>query len=298
MSEPRFVRAGSVGEAAEAMREASGDGLIVAGGIVVGSMINQGLAAPSVLVDISRIDDMRRIARDSEGLTLGALVTHDAVLRSADVAAAAPLLKSIALEIACPRLRNRGTIGGSICTIGGQGDPATGFIALGATLRITGPDGTRRLAIEDLYKGALSVDLEHDELVESIFVPALGEGARHGFCKLGPRNAMDFTQITAAVVIAPAKGVPGALRIGMNGVAATPSRPRATERLIAGVLTDAPDAFGAIDWAAVADTLNGEIEPEDDLVYSQGFKRHLGLVALRRAIAQALARRGAADGGS
>lgn len=285
MSEPDFVRARSVGHAIEALKAADGDGIIVAGGVVVGSLINQRLAAPSVLVDISRIDDLRHIRRTPGGLTIGPLATHDDVMRSAETRTVAPLLSEIALDISCPRLRNRGTMGGSICTIGGQGDPATGLIALDAELKISGPGGERIAKLEDFYRNAFELDLAPDEIVERIDVPSPAAGSRYAFCKLAPRNAMDFTQITVSVVLAPAKGSAiGSVRIGMNGVGNTPNRPRAAEQAIEA----APG--GAIDWSAVGDALNREIEPQSDLVYSADFKRHLALVALRRAVERARTR--------
>lgn len=286
MNEPEFIRARSVEHAIDALKAANGDGLIIAGGVVVSSLFNQRLASPSVLVDITRIEALRYIRRTPAGLSIGPLTTHDDILRSADIKAVTPLLSEIAVDVSCPRLRNRGTLGGSICTIGGQGDPATGLIALGAQLKIAGPAGGRTAQLEDFYKDAFEVDLAPDEIVECVDVPAPATGTRFAFCKLGPRSAMDFTQITASVVMAPAGGdAVGDIRIGMNGVANTPNRPRATEKLIATA------RHGAIDWNAVGDALNEEIEPQGDLVYSKNFKRHLALVALRRAIEQAVTRK-------
>ncbi|MCC6949705.1 MAG: FAD binding domain-containing protein [Bradyrhizobiaceae bacterium] len=287
MSEPQFVRARSVDHAIDTLKAAGGDGLIVAGGVVVSSLFNQRLASPAVLVDISRIKGLRYIKRTPNGLSIGALATHDDIHRSADVKAVAPLLTEIAEDVSCPRLRNRGTLGGSICTIGGQGDPATGLIALGATMQIKGPGGERTAHIEDFYKDAFEVDLAPDEIVERIDVPAPQTGARFAFCKLGPRNAMDFTQITVSVVMAPTGS---GIRIGMNGVANAPNRPRATEALIATMNA------GSINWTAVGKTLNGEISPQGDLVYSEDFKRHLALIGLRRAVERALARSKEAGG--
>lgn len=281
MNEPQFVRARSVDHAIDALKAAGGDGLVVAGGVVVSSLFNQRVASPAVLVDISRIEGLRYIKRTQSGLSIGALATHDDVLRSPDVKAVTPLLTEIAEEVSCPRLRNRGTLGGSICTIGGQGDPATGLIALGATMQIKGPGGERSVQLEDFYKDAFEVDLAPDEIVHRIDVPAPQVGARYAFCKLGPRNAMDFTQITVSVVMAAAGSD---IRIGMNGVANTPNRPRETEKLISATTA------GAIDWNAAGDTLNGEISPQGDLVYTENFKRHLALVALRRAVERALTR--------
>jgi CO/xanthine dehydrogenase FAD-binding subunit len=282
MSEPLYVRAESIEHAAAALKSAGGDGLVVAGGIVVGSLINQRLASPNVLVDISRIGPLRRIERKADGgIMIGALVTHDDILRSPEIKRAAPVLAAIAEEISCPRLRNRGTIGGSLCTVSGQGDPATGLIALEAQLHLRSTGGSRSLPLERFYKDAFHTELADDEILEWIDVPPKSH-ARFGFFKLGPRAAMDWTQITAAVGFVPDSDRVTELRIGMNGVANTPMRLRAAERSIGASKID------DIDWKVVSDALNAEISPSGDLIYSEQFKRHLAMVALQRAFERAV----------
>lgn len=285
MSEPRYLRAKSVDEAVKALAAANGDGLIVAGGVVVGSLFNQQLASPSVLVDISRIADLHGIRqRPDGGLTIGAMVTHEQVLRSPLVNASAPLLSDIAKDISCPRLRNRGTIGGSVCTVGGQGDPATGLIALGATLCVRGTSGTRTVRIAEFYTNSFQVDLRSDEVLESIEVPPLSANTTFAFCKIGPRKAMDWTQITVAVLITAKKsGAIDDIVIGMNGISTTPNRPTAVET----ILRRPP---GKVDWSEIETTLVRDVPAQSDLIYSGEYKQHLGAVALRRAVDAAMAR--------
>jgi carbon-monoxide dehydrogenase medium subunit len=284
MSEPRYVRAESVSDAIAALRSAEGEGLVVAGGIVVGSLINQRLASPKVLVDISRIPDLRRIDRQSDGtLFIGALATHEDVLRSSEIGRLVPLLAEIAADISCPRLRNRGTIGGSLCTIGGQGDPATGLIALEAKLHLRGPVGARTLAVEDFYKDQFQTDIAADEILEWVEVPPPIPSAHFGFCKIGPRNAMDWTQIATSTAFFVKGAAISKARIGMNGVANTPSRPRRVEQVLRGKKPD------EIDWSAVVAALDAEIAPTGDLVYSEDYKRHLAKVTLQRAFERAFA---------
>jgi aerobic carbon-monoxide dehydrogenase medium subunit len=285
MSEPRYVRAQSVAEAIAALSGDKGEGLVVAGGIVVGSLINQRLAAPNVLVDIARIAELRGIERQLDGSTfIGALATHEDIFRSSQIARSAPLLAEIAKEIACPRLRNRGTIGGSLCTIGGQGDPATGLIALQAKLHLRGPSGARSLPVEDFYKDQFQTDIAPDEILERIEVPPLEPAACFGFCKIGPRSAMDWTQITASIAFVLRGGAISEPRIGMNGVVNTPSRPRNVEQVLHGRNPN------EIIWSAIAATLDAEIAPTGDLVYSADYKRHLAKVTLKRAFQRALDR--------
>jgi carbon-monoxide dehydrogenase medium subunit len=283
MPEPEFVRAESVKDAIAALSRAPGDCVIVAGGVVVGSLINQRLISPAVLIDISRIRSLKRIERTPEGgVRIGALVTHEEMRCSPDVAASAPLLVEIAADISCPRLRSRGTLGGSLCTIGSQGDPATGLIALGACINLRGAGGERSLPLEEFYKDAFAVDLKPGELVEGVTVPPMPKHLVFGFCKLAPRKAMDFTQITASVAVTRGHGdAIERVSIGLNGVGATPSRPRRTEVALR-------QLNQASDWSDIAASLDQEIEPTSDLAYSAGYKRRLAAVALRRAFNRAL----------
>jgi CO/xanthine dehydrogenase FAD-binding subunit len=259
----------------------------VAGGIVVGSLINQGLLAQDTIIDISRIDDLRRIGMERDGsLSIGALATHSDILKSAVVAQAAPLLVKIAKEIACGRLRNRGTIGGSLCMIGQQGDPATGLIALGAELRVRGPGGKRTVGLHDFYRNAFEIDLRPNELVESVSVPPRSSMQRWSFAKLGPRNAMDWTQLAVSCVLSlqPVGGI-NRIRIGMNGVAPAASRARRAEDALLGQRVD------SIAWPVVIEALNLDIAPESDVVFSATYKRHLAAVLLQRSVSKCLAMR-------
>ena len=286
LPDKKYIRARSIADAIAALRESDNGGVLVAGGLVVSSLINQGLLAYQTVVDISRIDSLRRIAIEPDGrLLIGALATHNDILKSAAVAKVAPLLGEIAKDIACGRLRNRGTIGGSLCMIGQQGDPATGLIALGAELHIQGPGGKREVALEDFYREAFEIDLEPNEIVESVSVPPPAGPRQWGFAKLGPRDAMDWTQLAVSVVVSldqPARTIKQ-IRVGMNGAAPAALRTRHAESALLGQMSS------AIAWPAVTEALNHDIAPESDIAFSADYKRHLASVLLRRAVSKALA---------
>jgi len=289
----KYVRARSIDDAIAALQNSDGGGVLVAGGIVVGSLINQGLLAQDTIIDISRIEDLRGIGMKADGhLSIGALATHTDVLRSAVVAKSAPLLVEISKEIACGRLRNRGTIGGSLCMIGQQGDPATGLIALGAELCIRGPGGKRIVALDDFYRSAFEIDLRPNELVGSVSVPPQSNAQRWAFAKLGPRNAMDWTQLAVSCVLSlqQPKNRIKQIRIGMNGVAPAALRARRAEHALLGQEAE------AISWPVVIDALKLDIAPDGDVVFSENYERHLASVLLRRAVAKCLAMNLKTDG--
>ena len=283
MNEPQYVRATTIDEAITELTNASGDGLIVAGGTVVCTLFNQHLASPKVLVDISRIPNLSDVGvADNGSILIGALVTHDQILRSSTIIEKVPLLNEIAGGTSCARLRNRGTIGGNLCTIGSQGDAATGLIALGAMLHLLGPTGARVIPLERFYADEFTIDLKADEILEKIELPPIEQNLKYGFCKLGPRKAMDWTQITVSVVFDGSGKAMKDIRIGMNGVSNAPSRPLKIERWLEGNEAD------KIDWDALAIVLSEEVAPESDLVYSAQFKKRLAGVALRRALEHAI----------
>jgi carbon-monoxide dehydrogenase medium subunit len=280
-----FMRAESVDEAILGLQSSGGDGVIVAGGTVVASLINQRLASPALLIDIARIDALKHIHSQPDGaLLIGALVTHQQLLRSPQTHAHSPILTEIAKEISCGRLRSRGTLGGSICMIGQQGDPATGLLALNAEVEIRGPNALRRLPLQSFYKDAFSTELASDELVVALRVPPPAAGAWSAFQKFGPRNAMDFTLIAVAVVLVVDErdNFIADIRIGMNGVAATALRAIEAEATIKGRPPQ------AIHWGDVRRALQEEIAPPGDLIYTEGYKRHLAGVLLQRTCVAAL----------
>lgn len=285
MDEMRYLRPASVEEALRFLKQEQ-DAVIIAGGIVVNSLINQHLTSPSVLVDIGRIAELKGIRPDRNGgLVIGALVTHDDVLRSTLIRERAPLLSEIAMDISCDRLRNRGTLGGSLCTVGGQGDPATGLIALGAKVRLHSAGSVREMALEEFYTDGFSTAIKPDEILGSVSVPPSRSPSVYGFCKLGPRNAMDWTQITVAVHGGiDAGNVLEDIRIGANGLSPTAVRARAAERALNGQRID------SVNWSRVYEALQSDISPDSDLIYSEAYKRHLGGAALRRAVEKAFRR--------
>ena len=172
MTPCRYTRARTVEEAVAALAEAEGEANVIAGGVALGILMNERLLAPEWLIDIARIDAMKGIAAmPGGGLRIGALTTHTEVERSAAVAAACPLLTEMAAEIACGRIRNRGTVGGNICLADPQGDPPVALLALGASLRAAGPGGTRDIPADGFFTDLYTTALEEDELLVAIEVP-------------------------------------------------------------------------------------------------------------------------------
>src|SRR5262245_9315413 len=127
-----FARAASLGEASTILREANGGAKVVAGGQSLGPMLNLRLVQPRILIDITAIPELTRVEEDAEGITVGACVTtadiEDGRLGMPEL----PILSAIAAGIAYRAVRNRGTIGGSLCHADPAGDWLPVLSALGA----------------------------------------------------------------------------------------------------------------------------------------------------------------------
>lgn len=163
MYETTYHRAGSVAEAAQKMASAD-DGKILGGGQTLLPTMKQRLAAPSDLVDVTRIAEMKGICADGDGVSIGAATTHAEVAGSDLVKQTLPGLASLAGGIGDPAVRHMGTIGGSIANNDPAADYPSALVALGATVTTS----KRELAAEDFFTGMFETALDEDEVVVSV----------------------------------------------------------------------------------------------------------------------------------
>jgi carbon-monoxide dehydrogenase medium subunit len=199
-----YVRPRGVGEALAALRGADGEGKPIAGGQSLGPMLNLRLARPRLLVDISRIEQLKAIIDEGDAWRIGASVTH-AQLEDKPLAGCEPL-SNVARLVAYRAVRNRGTVGGSLAHADPAADWPLVFATLDATVRVTGPKGVRELKADSFMTAAFTTLLADDEIVESVRVPKLGAGARWGYYKFC-RKTGEFPEAAAAVLLDPERRV-------------------------------------------------------------------------------------------
>ena len=161
-----YHRASSAADAVAKMNGAE-DGKYLAGGQTLLPTMKQRLAAPSDLIDIARIGDMRGISVSGGVVTIGAATRHAEVAASADVAAAIPALAALAGHIGDPAVRNRGTIGGSVANNDPAADYPAACLGLGATI-VT---DRREIAADDYFEGLFTTALEDGEVITAIRFP-------------------------------------------------------------------------------------------------------------------------------
>ena len=296
MSDCRFTAAKTVKEVVTNLAEARGEAHVIAGGVALAILMNEGLLQPTWLIDVSRVPELNGIEVNGDGaIRIGAAVTHSEVAASTDIAALCPMLTEMAAEIACGRVMNRGTIGGNICLADPQGDPPVAMLALDATFRLAGPSATRDVPARSFFQDLYTTALAEDELLKEVIVAAPAPGCGTAFGKYAARKAMDYSStISAAVLLErdPVYGSIAGIGIGIGGCGVTPIWPEKTETLLRG------RQLNEETFAAMHDVLIEEIEPIGDSLYSADYKAHVASVILKRTLKIAEQRSVAGEGSS
>ena len=279
----RYARAADVAEACDLLRREEGS-KVLAGGQSLLPLMHTGLVEPELLVDISHVADMTGLSRRDGYLELGALTRHAELASSHDVRAGQPLLAQAASHVGNPRVRNRGTIGGSLAHADPAAELPLALTALGATLVATDGSSAREIKSDELALSYLSTQLAPDEIVTRVRVPVLGPGWGWSFSELSRRTG-DFAIVAVAVVLRSADGCVLEARVAAAGVGARPTRLGGVEAALSGATR--AELQGRIgDVPAVC----AEVDPVSDGVASADYRRHLLTVLVHRGIDQAFAR--------
>jgi carbon-monoxide dehydrogenase medium subunit len=188
----------------------------MAGNQSLGPMLNLRLAEPDLVVDISRLPELRRIEDSREAIVVGAGVRHADFEDGRVPDVLGGLLARVARGIAYRAVRNRGTIGGSLAHADPAADWPTIIIALGATLQVRSVRAERVIPASELITGALTTSISPDELIESIRIPRFDHAARGSYHKISLKPG-DFAEAFAAIVIDPARAEVRAVLSG-NGL--------------------------------------------------------------------------------
>jgi aerobic carbon-monoxide dehydrogenase medium subunit len=253
---------------------------VLAGGHSLIPMMKLRLAQPPALVDVGRVGELKGIRAEGGAVVVGALSRHAEIAASELVRAACPLLAEAAGKIGDPQVRNRGTIGGNVAHADPASDLPAVLVALGATLRVRGPNGERRVPAKSFFVDLLSTDLREGEVLTAIEVPRAAAGT--GACYLKVEHpASGYAVCGAAAWVRMDGDRCAGAGLAFNGVAATPVDGSAVAAALVG---------GAADDAAIAAAVDGHLtvhEPLGDLQASGEYRVELARVYGRRALATA-----------
>ena len=255
-----YHRPSSVADAA-ALLARSEDGRPLAGGMSLIPTLRFRLARASDLIDLNGIDSLASIERRGGTLRIGAMTRHAAVAASPAVAEAIPALAALAESIGDVQVRNRGTIGGSICFADPAADYPAGLLGLGATVNTD----RRAIAADDFFTGLYETALAEDELVVSVDFPI---PRKAGWAKFGNQAS----RFAVAAVMVSRTG--DAVRVAVTGAKACVFR--------------VPEMEAALAADFAAEALEGVALPacglNEDLHADAAYRAHLVGAMARRAV--------------
>jgi len=205
-------------DAIAALASGGEDARPIAGGQSLGPMLNLRLATPSLLIDLTRIPELRRVEDRGDATFIGATVTHAAIEDQRLVIADRGVLATVARGIAYRSVRNRGTVGGSLAHADPAADWLTSLTALGARVAIIRRGGSRQVELSDFVRGAYATTLQPGEIVEGVLVPKLSNAAHWGYYKIC-RKPGEYAEAMVAVLADPERRI---CRIVMGATASAP----------------------------------------------------------------------------
>ncbi len=272
-----YVRPSSVDGAVSALVEAGDEAKVITGGQSLLPLLRVRLAAPSVLVDCGRIEDMRGVSDAGDALLVGAATTHHEVMHDPLVRAHAPLLASATGTVADPQIRHRGTFGGSLAHADPAGDLPAVALALDCVLVAAGPNGRREIPAAEFFVDYFTTALNWDEVLVAIRVPKLGDGWGYDYQKFH-RTAQSWAMVGVAAAVRRSNGSIAQARIALTNMGPTPLRASASEAALAGVSASAAAVADAAAHAAEGTSPTSELHARAD------YREHLARVLTRRAV--------------
>ena len=272
-----YVRATTVADAVSALAAGGDDAKVLGGGQSLMPLLRTRLAAPSLLVDTSRVAEMQGIRDDGDALVIGASTTHHTVLHDALVREHAPLVAAATATVADPAIRHRGTFGGSLAHADPAGDLPAVAVALGFTFEAAGPGGSRSIDASDFFVDYFTSALAADEVLVAVRVPKLGPGWGYDYQKF-QRTAQSWAIVGVAAAVRRSNGSIAEARIGLTNMGATPLRAAGAEAALAGAPAT-PDGVRAAAEHAAEGT-----HPNSDLNAKSDYREHLARVLTRRAV--------------
>ena len=283
-----YHRASSIADA-HRLLAANPGAKVLAGGHSLIPMLKLRLSAAPAVIDIGRIAELRGVTQQGDSIRIGALTTHAEIAESSVVRTAAAALADAAGLVGDPTVRNRGTIGGNIAHADPASDLPTVLVALNAQIVATTASGERTIPAEQFFTGVMTTALGENELVSAVVVPSSIAGQASSYVKFS-HPASRYAVIGVAALVTRAHGTCAAARVALGGLVSHAQRAPEVERAVIG--TPGDDASVSAAAARVAADLGDDVT--GDIYASAEYRAAVAPVFVKRALATALARTGAA----
>lgn len=277
-----YERASNVEHAIALLARYGDEARVLAGGHSLIPMMKLRLARPEALIDINNLAELRYIRLEGDELRIGAMTRHADLLDSAVVAEHYPIFTDAERVIADPLVRNRGTIGGSLCQADPSEDLSAAFSAVNATAVITGANGTRTVPIREFFVGPYETVVQPAELLTEVRAP-IRPGGGSAYRKV-ERRAGDWAVGAAGAILWTRDGVIADAGIGLTALGAQNFHAPQAEEFLRGK-APVDETF------AEAGRIAGEhCQPTADQRGPVDYKRHLAGELTARALRKAASR--------
>ena len=277
-------------EEAVALRVAHPEAQIIAGGSDVLVQMREGKRASAELISIQGIDAIRGVTLDGDGtLRIGSLTSFSHITRSPLIQQYCAVLGEAVDQVGGPQIRNIGTIGGNTCNGVTSADSASTLFAWEAIVELTGPEGVRRVPIDQFYIKAGVVDLRPGEIQTAILIPRASYADTYGFyTKYAMRNAMDIATLGCSVNVRMAADgrTLERVRIAYGVAGPVPMRCPTAEAAACGQ-PYSPELAEHFARAVLED-----INPRDSWRAAKDFRQHIAVETARRGLTESVRRAG------
>jgi len=260
-----YVRVGSLAELGDALDR---DGAtLIAGGTDLMVKMRAGSVHPRLLVDISRVDELREISTQPSGLTIGSAALVAEILAAPAVSTYYPLLAAVLRSLGSTQIRSRATLGGNLANASPAADSALALLAYEARVTLARAGTERSLPLHEFFLGPGRTALRRGEYIRSIDLPTPRTDWDVFFHKVGRRRALTIAIASVAGLVALRGRTVVDVRLAAGSVAPTPIRLRAVENLVRGQELD-EERIAAAHAAALR-----EVSPIDDVRATALYRR-------------------------
>jgi len=269
----------SVSEAVAMLARYGDDARPLGGGTTLVILMKQRALYYPYLVDLQTIPGLAEIKVESNGVRIGALVTHRSLECSPVIRASFPALADAFGQIGNIRIRQTASIGGNLAHADYRLDPPPALLVLGAEVSLFGANGARTVPLSQFFQGLYETALKPAELLIDIKVPFMPENSRAVYLRYSTLSANDWPCLGVAAFLSKANGRCRELRVALGGLASTP------------VLVGGLDFFNdqTLDSAAIErllDAVDQQIAPFADLRGSEWYKRRMARLFVKKAVEQ------------
>ncbi len=279
MNSIKFLEPANFSEATALLDQYAEDARIIAGGTSIVLMLQQKLIAPLVLISLGRVPDHDFIRLENNELHIGALASLRDLERSEVVQKFSPALMHAFHVVANVRVRNQATIGGNLSVADYAEDPPAMLMAFGARVQVQDLEGTRRIPLDEFFRGSYVTALRANEILTEVIIPALPASAHAAYKKYTSISAEGRPCVAVGVVADfDTNGKCKDLRIAVGAAVETPQRVQVAEALAHGqTLTDEL-------VAAIAEEYARRLDPLTDVRGSAWYRKEMIRVFVKRAL--------------